>query len=137
LLPEGVLVDLPVPSAIERESVGHERLGLLPDLVGLFGDELVFGSVVRSRSVRFVRLDPVRERDFAGTGGGDDAVSTVPYGIAEFRAEAFVPSPPERRLVRKRLESQILTERGMRSQVVVERGLVSAVDLLEDERPHQ
>ena len=37
LFPEGVLVDLPVLSAIEPEGVGHERLGLLPHLVGLDG----------------------------------------------------------------------------------------------------
>ena len=64
LLPEGVLVNLPVPSAIELEGVGHERLGLLPDLVGFLGDKLVFGRAIDFGSIRFVTADPVRERRF-------------------------------------------------------------------------
>ncbi len=46
LFPEGVLVDRPVRSPPERERVTDERLGLLPHIVGLFGDQLVFGTVV-------------------------------------------------------------------------------------------
>jgi hypothetical protein len=46
LFPEGVLVDLPVSTAVEHERITDERLGLLPDLIGFFSDKLVFGTVV-------------------------------------------------------------------------------------------
>jgi hypothetical protein len=46
LFPERVLVDLPVWPTLERERITDERLGLLPDLVSRFRDELVFGTVV-------------------------------------------------------------------------------------------
>jgi hypothetical protein len=46
LFPERVLVNLPVPPAVERERITDERLGLLPYLVGLLGDELVLWSLV-------------------------------------------------------------------------------------------
>jgi hypothetical protein len=115
LLPEGVLVDLPVRAAIKREGIGHERFGLLPDLVGLLGDESVFGRIVGFGSVRSVGADPVGKRNLAGTRGHHNRISTLLYGIAEFRAEAFVPRAPERRLIRERLEAESLSERGIRS----------------------
>ena len=113
LFPEGVLVDLPVLSAIEPEAVGHERLGLLPHLVGFLRDELVFGRVVGVWFIRFAIADPVRERNLTCTRGPHNRASTLLYGIAEFLAEAFVPSPPECRLIREALKAEILTKRGI------------------------
>ncbi len=137
LLPESVLVNLPVLATVEREGIGHERFGLLPHLVGLLGDKLVFRTPVGFRFARIIRSNPVRKRDFAGACSPHNRVSTLLYHVAQFRAEAFVPCPPERRLIRERLESQALTERGMRSEMVVEGGFVTAVDLLEQACSHQ
>jgi hypothetical protein len=65
LLPESVLVNLPVLATAEREPIADERFGLLPHLVGLLSDELVFGTVVGLRLVRFAGGDPFGERDIA------------------------------------------------------------------------
>lgn len=46
LFPIGIVVYLPVLASFERESVGRERLGLLPDLVGLLGKQLAFWTVI-------------------------------------------------------------------------------------------
>lgn len=82
LFPESVLVDLPVRPAVEREGVGHERLGLLPDLVGFFSDELVFGTAVGVEPIWFGAADSVGKRNLAGTRDPHNRVSTLLYGVA-------------------------------------------------------
>ena len=82
LLPESILVNLPVWTSVERERIGHERLGLLPHLVGLFGDELVFGRMVGFGPIRSVGVDSVWKRNLAGTRGPHNRVSTLLYVLA-------------------------------------------------------
>lgn len=122
-------MDLPVLAPFEREGVGHERFRLLPDLVCLFGEDLVFGIVAGLWFVCPIRVDSLGKGNLAGARSREDSVGALLHGLAQFLAAPIVPSPPERRLRREALESEIAAERGVRSQVVVERGLVPAVDL--------
>ena len=112
-------MDLPVPPTVERERIADERFELLPHFVGLLGDELVFQTAVGLRLVLLADDDPLGKRDLAGARGRGDAVSTFLYGVAQFRAETFVPRAPERRLIRECLESEILAKQEVRSQVIV------------------
>ena len=68
-------MNLPVLAAFEPERVCDERFGLLPDLIGLLGDELAFGIVAGLWLVGLVRTDSL------GKGwlhAAVDTASTVP-----------------------------------------------------------
>ena len=111
--------------------------GLLPHLIGCLGDDLVVRTDVGFQFISFVSVDPIKEQNVADTRDCYDAVSTLQYGVSQFRAETLVPRAPERRLIREQLESEILAERRIRLQVVVEGSLVPAVELPNQERPNQ